>query len=84
MHRPHGDRPARLSPGASQVTADAVETAGWGRHPVWLADPQRFLEAAATRMAAKKILSDEVFVADETRTMLWTSGRRRRYGRRAA
>lgn len=76
---PLGSRPVPLT-----VTADAVETAGWGRHPVWLADPQRFLEAAATRMAAKKILSDEVFVADETRTMLWTSGRRRRYGRRAA
>jgi hypothetical protein len=29
-------------------------------------------------MAAKKILADEAFVADEVRPVLWTSGRRRR------
>lgn len=77
---PLGTRPVPLT-----VTAEAVEAAGWGRHPVWLSDPQRFLEAAATRRAAKKILADDAFVADETRTMLWTSGRRRhRLSRRAA
>ena len=79
---PLGSRPVPLT-----VTDEAVEAAGWARHPVWLADPRRFLEAAATRMAAKKILAGEAFVADETRTMLWTSGRRRRRGpsvRRAA
>jgi hypothetical protein len=44
------------------------------------------LEAAATRVAAKKILADEAFVADETRPVLSTSGRRRRRlrARRAA
>jgi hypothetical protein len=73
---PLGSRPAPL-----MVTAEAVEAAGWSRHPVWLADPQRFLVAAATRMAAKKVLADEAFIADETRPMLWTSGRRRRHGR---
>ena len=73
---PLGSRPVPLT-----VTAEAVEATGWDRHPVWLADPQRFLEAAATRMAAKRILSDEAFVADETRTMLWSSGRRRHRGR---
>ena len=73
---PLGSRPAPLT-----VTAEAVEAAGWSRHPVWLADPQRFLVAAATRMAAKKVLADEAFIADETRPMLWTSGRRRRHGR---
>jgi len=69
------------------VTAETVEAAGWGRHPVWLGDPQRFLEAAATRVAAKKVLADQAFVADETRPVLSTSGRRRRRGlalRRAA
>jgi hypothetical protein len=77
---PLGSRPVPVT-----VTARAVEAAGWQTHPVWLADPQRFLEAAATRVAAKKILADEAFVADETRTLLWTSGRRRRRpGRRAA
>jgi hypothetical protein len=60
------------------VTAEAVESAGWNTHPVWRADPQRFLEAAATRIAAKKVLADEAFVADETRPVLSTSGRRRR------
>lgn len=70
---PLGSRPAPLT-----VTAEAVEAAGWHRHPIWLVDPQRFLEAAATRMAAKKILANEAFVADETRTPLWTSRRRRR------
>ena len=69
------------------VTAETVERAGWGRHPVWLADPQRFLEAAATRVAAKKVLADQAFVADEVWPVLSTSGRRRRRGltlRRAA
>lgn len=69
------------------ITAETVEAAGWNRHPVWLADPQRFLEAAATRVAAKKVLADQAFVADETRPVLSTSGRRRRRGlgvRRAA
>lgn len=75
---PLGSRPAPLT-----VTAEAVAAAGWSRHPVWLADPQRFLAAAATRAAAKKVLADEAFVADETRPMLWTS-RRRRKRRRAA
>ena len=70
---PLGSRPVPLT-----VTAEAVEAAGWHTHPVWRADPQRFLEAAATRAAAKKVLADEVFVADETRPLLWTSGRRRR------
>jgi hypothetical protein len=69
---PLGSHPVPLT-----VTADAVEAAGWNSHPVWLADPQRFLEAAATRVAAKKILADEAFVADEVRPLLWTSGRRR-------
>lgn len=73
---PLGSRPAPLT-----VTAEAVEAAGWSNHPIWLADPRRFLEAAATRMAAKKILAGEAFVADQTRTMLWTSGHRRRRGR---
>lgn len=73
---PLGSRPAPLT-----VTAEAVEAAGWNRHPVWLTDPQRFLQAAATRRAAKRILADEAFVADEARTMLWSSGRRRRRGR---
>jgi hypothetical protein len=77
---PLGSRPAPLT-----VTAETVEAAGWGRHPIWLAEPQRFLEAAATRMAAKKILAGEAFAADHTRTMLWTSGRRHvRLARRAA
>jgi hypothetical protein len=70
---PLGSRPVPLT-----VTAEAVEAAGWRSHPVWLADPQRFLEAAATRVAAKKVLADEAFVADETRPVLLTSGRRRR------
>lgn len=69
---PLGSRPAPIT-----VTAEAVEAAGWSSHPVWLADPQRFLEAAATRVAARKILADEAFIADETRGLLWTSGRRR-------
>jgi hypothetical protein len=69
---PLGSRPVPLT-----VTAEAVETAGWSTHPVWLADPQRFLEAAATRLAAKKVLADVAFVAAETRPLLWTSGRRR-------
>jgi hypothetical protein len=73
---PLGSRPAPLT-----VTAEAVEAAGWDSHPVWRADPQRFLEAAVTRAAAKKVLADEALVADETRPMLWTSGRRRRRGR---
>jgi hypothetical protein len=73
---PLGSRPVPLT-----ITDEAVKAAGWTRHPVWLADPQRFLEAAATRMAAKNILADEAFTADETRPMLWTSGRRRRRGR---
>lgn len=80
---PLGSRPVPVT-----VTAEAVEAAGWHTHPVWLDDPQRFLEAAATRVAAKRVLADEAFVADETRTLLWTSGRRRRRhgraGRRAA
>lgn len=80
---PLGSRPAPLT-----VTADAVRAAGWDTHPVWLADPERFLAAAATRSAAKKILADEVFVADEVRPVLATSGRRgirrRRTFRRAA
>jgi hypothetical protein len=45
---------------------------------VWFADPERFLEAAATGAAAKKVFADEALVADETRPLLWTSGRRRR------
>lgn len=69
---PLGSRPVPLT-----VTAEAVEAAGWNRHPVWLADPQRFLEATATRVAAKKILADEALIADEVRPLLWTSGRRR-------
>jgi hypothetical protein len=69
---PLGSRPVPVT-----LTAEAVEAAGWGRHPAWLADPQRFLEAAATRVAAKKVLADEAFVADETRPLLWTSRRRR-------
>jgi hypothetical protein len=73
---PLGSRPVPLT-----ITAEAVEASGWSTHPVWLADPERFLEAAATRAAAKKILADEAFVADETRPVLWTSGRRRRRGR---
>jgi hypothetical protein len=73
---PLGSHPVPLT-----VTAESVEAAGWCRHPAWLADPQRFLEAAATRVAAKKVLAGEAFVADETRIMLWTSGRRRRRGR---
>jgi hypothetical protein len=79
---PLGSRPVPLT-----VTAEVVEAAGWNRHPVWLADPERFLAAAATRVAAKKVLADEAFVADEKRPVLWTSGRRRRRGptiRRAA
>jgi hypothetical protein len=70
---PLGSRPAPIT-----VTADAVDAAGWHTHPVWLADPQRFLQAAATRVAVKKVLADEAFVADETRPLLWTSERRRR------
>lgn len=70
---PLGSRPVPLT-----VTAEAVVSAGWNTHPVWLADPERFLEAAATRVAAKKVLADKAFVADETRTLLWTSERRRR------
>jgi hypothetical protein len=70
---PLGSRPVPLT-----ITAEAVKAAGWNTHPVWQADPKRFLEAAATRMAAKKILADEAFVADEVRPVLWTSGRRRR------
>jgi hypothetical protein len=69
---PLGSRPAPLT-----VTAEAVESVGWGAHPVWLADPQRFLEAAATRIAAKKILAGEAFIAHETRPLLSTSRRRR-------
>jgi len=79
--------PLRSRAGPVTITAETVERAGWGRHPVWLADPERFLEAAATRVAAKKILADQAFVADETRPVLSTSGRRRRRGlalRRAA
>jgi hypothetical protein len=72
---PLGSRPVPLT-----VTAQSIEAAGWSTHPVWLADPQRFLEAAATRIAAKKILADEMFLGDETRTLLWTT-RRRRMGR---
>jgi hypothetical protein len=72
---PLGSRPAPVT-----ITAEAVESAGWSAHPVWLADPQRFLEAAATRVAAKKILAGEVFLGDETRPLLWTT-RRRRMGR---
>jgi len=68
-----GSRPAPLT-----VTAEAVAAAGWDSHPVWLTDPQRFLAAAATRAAAKKVLADEAFVADEVRPLLWTSERRRR------
>jgi hypothetical protein len=70
---PLGSRPVPVT-----LTAEAVEAAGWRTHPAWRADPQRFLEAAATRVAAKKVLADEVFVADETRPVLWTSGRRRK------
>jgi hypothetical protein len=69
---PLGSRPVPLT-----VTAESIEAAGWSTHPVWLADPQRFLEAAATRVAAKKILAGEVFLGDETRTLLWTTRRRR-------
>ena len=76
---PLGARPEPVT-----VTTDAVERAGWHTHPVWLADRQRFLEAAATRVAAKKVLADEAFVADETRPVLWTSGRRRRRPMRRA
>lgn len=79
---PLGSRPVPLT-----VTADAIKASDWNRHPVWLSDPQRFLEAAATRVAAKKVLADDVLIADETRPLLWTSGRRRRRGltvRRAA
>ena len=79
--------PLGARPGPVTVTAEGVRSAGWHTHPVWLADPQRFLEAAATRAAAKKVLADEAFIADETRPVLWTSGRRRRRGlnlRRAA
>jgi hypothetical protein len=76
---PLGSRPVPLT-----VTAEAVEAAGWSTHPVWLVDPERFLEAAATRVAAKKVLADEAFVAYETRPVLWTSGRRRMRRRRAA
>jgi hypothetical protein len=76
---PLGARPVPVT-----VTAEAVEAAGWDTHPAWLADPQRFLEAAATRVAAKKVLADESFVADETRPVLWTSGRRRRRPTRRA
>jgi hypothetical protein len=80
---PLGSRPVPVT-----VTAEAVEAAGWGEHPGWAADRQRFLEAAATRVAAKKILANEAFVAHETRPLLWTSGRRRtrrgRMFRRAA
>lgn len=75
---PLGSRPVPVT-----VTARAVKAADWATHPVWLADPQRFLEAAATRVAAKKVLADEAFVADEMRPLLWTSGRRRRVGGRA-
>jgi hypothetical protein len=39
---PRGARPVPVT-----VTADAVEAAGWDRHPIWLSDPQRFLEAGA-------------------------------------
>lgn len=70
---PLGSRPVPLT-----VTAEEVESAGWHAHPVWHADPARFLEAVATRVAAKKVLAGQAFVADETRTMLWTTGRRRR------
>jgi hypothetical protein len=73
---PLGSRPVPLT-----VTAEAVEAAGWSSHPVWRTDPQRFLAATATRLAAKKILAGEAFIADETRTMLWTSGPRRRRAR---
>jgi hypothetical protein len=76
---PLGARPVPVT-----VTAKAIEAAGWNGHPVWRADPQRFLEAAATRVAAKKVIADEAFVADETRPLLWTSGRRVRRGRNAA
>lgn len=72
-----GSRPVPIT-----VTDETVEAAGWARHPVWLADPQLFLEALATRLAAKKVLADKAFTADETRTMLWTSGQRRRRGRK--
>src|SRR5690349_3018444 len=58
------------------VTAEAVASGGWSNHPVWHADPQRFLQAAATRIAAKRILADEAFIAHETRPLLWTSTRR--------
>jgi hypothetical protein len=72
---PLGSRPVPLT-----VTAEAIESAGWSTHPIWPADPQRFLEAAATRVAAKKILAGEIFLGDETRALLWTT-RRRRMGR---
>jgi hypothetical protein len=72
---PLGSRPVPLT-----VTAESIDSAGWSAHPVWLADPKRFLEAAATRVAAKKILAGEVFLGDETRMLLWTT-RRRRMGR---
>lgn len=73
---PLDSRPAPVT-----VTADAAESAGWDTHPLWSAHPPRFLQAVATRIAAKKILADTVFLADETRTMLWTSGRRVRRSR---
>jgi hypothetical protein len=76
---PLGSRAAPVT-----VTAELVERAGWHRHPVWLADPRRFLQAAATRVAAKKVLADQAFVAEEVRPVLSTSGRRRRRLRRAA
>jgi hypothetical protein len=72
---PLGSRPAPMT-----VTAEGVESAGWSTHPTWLADPQRFLEAVATRIAAKKILAGEIFLRDETRPLLATT-RRRRLGR---
>lgn len=69
---PLGSRPGPLT-----VTADTIKRSDWNKHPVWLADPQRFLQAAATRIAARKVLADEAFIAEETRPLLWTSGRRR-------
>lgn len=79
---PLGSRPVPLT-----ITADTVKAAGWDKHPVWVADPQRFLQAAATRTATKRILADQAFIAAEARPLLLTSGRRRRRGwpvRRAA
>ena len=70
---PLGSRPVPVT-----VTAEAIVAARWNSHPVWLTDRQRFLEAAATRVAAKRVLADSAFVADETRPVLWTSERRRR------